>query len=148
MPDEKWIPQKPAIEILCAIQGSLGTENQRVFAKASRNLGAEWAKTLPRAESVDDLMAKIVAYLKDDLRLGQEVALQRDGPCYVIKVTGCHVCHGMLVKDRHGISGACGISLFPIGALTTNLDIKNVRLKEIRKPGPAGDCELVYEVGI
>lgn len=58
MPDEKWIPQKPAFEILCAIQGSLGIENQRVFAKASRNLGAAWAQTIPRAESVDDLMGE------------------------------------------------------------------------------------------
>jgi hypothetical protein len=31
MSDEKLIPQKPALEILCAIQGSLGIENQRVF---------------------------------------------------------------------------------------------------------------------
>jgi hypothetical protein len=146
MPDEKWIPQKPAIEILCAIQGSLGTENQRVFARASRNLGSEWAKSIPRADSVDDLMEKIVAHLKDNLQLAREVSLQRDGGCHVIKISGCYLCHGNLVKERHGISAACGISMFPVGALTANLDIRNVRLREIRKTGPVGECELVYEI--
>lgn len=85
--------------------------------------------------------------MKDDFRLAGDVTLQKDGGCHVIKITGCHVCHGKMVKERHGISAACGISMFPIGAVVTNLDIRNARLKEIRKTGAVGDCELVYEIG-
>jgi hypothetical protein len=36
--------------------------------------------------------------------------------------------------------------MFPVGALIENLKIKNVRLKEIRKSGPVGDCDWVYEI--
>ena len=41
---------------------------------------------------------------------------------------------------------ACAMSMFPVGALTENLKLKNVRLKEIRKPGPVGHCDWVYEI--
>jgi hypothetical protein len=51
-----------------------------------------------------------------------------------------------MVKQQHDIRPACAVSMLPVGALTTNLEIRNVRLKEIRKPGPAGDCDMVYEV--
>jgi hypothetical protein len=147
MSDEKLIPQKPALEILCAIQGSLGIENQRVFAIAGKNLGSEWAKGIARAESVDDLMEKIAAYLREDLRLAPAVTMEKEGKYHVLKVRGCHICHGKMVKERHGIGAACAISMFPVGAVITNLEVKNARLKEIRKPGPVGDCDLVYEIG-
>ena len=43
MSDEKMIPQKPVLEVMCAIQGALGSEeNQKVFAKASMALGKTW----------------------------------------------------------------------------------------------------------
>ena len=36
--------------------------------------------------------------------------------------------------------------MFPVGALTENLKLRNVRMKEIRKPGPVGDCDIVYQI--
>jgi predicted hydrocarbon binding protein len=147
MSNEKVIPQKPAVELLCAIQGSLGEQNQRVFAIAGKKMGSEWAKSIPRAESVDDLMAKIADYLQNGLQLAPSVAMEKEGNCHVIKVRGCHVCHGAMVKERHGIGAACAISIFPIGALVENLGVKSARLKQIRKSGPIGDCDLIYEIG-
>jgi hypothetical protein len=147
MAEEKQVPQDLVHEILCAIQGALGEENQRIFAKAGRKLGAKWASTLERAADVDDLMQKVAAYLQDDLQLGGKIALEKEGTDYVVKVRGCCVCHAQMVRDQHNIKPACAVSMLPVGALTTNLQIKNVRLKEIRKPGPPGDCEMVYEVG-
>jgi hypothetical protein len=147
MSDPKSIPQKPALEILCSIQGALGDQNQRVFALAGKNLGSEWAKSISRAENVDDLMEKIAVYFREDLQLAASVVMEKDGAFHIIKVRGCYVCHGKMVKERHGIGAACAISMFPVGALITNLEIKNVRLKEIRKPGPIGDCDLVYQIG-
>ena len=47
MSEEKMIPQKPVLEIMCSIQGALGEENQRVFAKASMTLGKTWGKSIP-----------------------------------------------------------------------------------------------------
>ncbi len=146
MSPEKLVPPKPLHEVLCAIQGALGEENQRVFARASRDLGKRWARTIPPAKDVDELMEKIRAYLQDDLRLGA-VGLEKRGREHILKVRGCCLCHGAMVKERHGITPACGISLFPVGAVAENLGIRNVRLKGIGKPGPAGDCDLVYEVG-
>ena len=47
------IPQKPVLEVLCAIQGALGEENQKVFAKASMALGKTWGRTIPPAENLE-----------------------------------------------------------------------------------------------
>lgn len=147
MAEGTMVPQKLILEILCAIQGSLGKENQRVFARAGRSLGAEWAATISRAGSVDELMGKMAAYLQEGLQLAETVTFEKEGMDYVLKVRRCAICHGKLVKEKHGISAACAISMFPIGALVRNLGIKNARLKEIRKSGPIGDCHLVYEIG-
>ncbi len=51
---EKMIPQKPVLEVLCAIQGALGEENQKVFAKASLALGKTWGKSVSPTENRDD----------------------------------------------------------------------------------------------
>jgi hypothetical protein len=42
MMERKLVPQKPFLAVLCAIQGALGEENQKVFARASVNLGRKW----------------------------------------------------------------------------------------------------------
>jgi hypothetical protein len=144
--DSKLVPQKPLVEALCAIQGALGDENQRVFAKASMNLGKTWGKNLPKADSLEDLMGKIAIYLQNDFQLAKTVAFAKIGEEYILQVRGCYVCHGKMVKERHNIVPACAISLFPVGAVVENLKIRNARLKEIRKPGTPGDCDLVYEI--
>jgi hypothetical protein len=143
---EKMIPQKPVLEVLCAIQGALGQENQKVFAKASMALGKTWGRTLSPAENLDALMKKIADYLCDDLKLAESITVEKQGQNYIMKNRGCYICHGKIVKERYGIMPACAMSMFPVGALTENLKLKNVRLKEIRKPGPVGDCDWVYEI--
>ena len=140
------IPQKPVLEVLCSIQGALGEENQKVFAKASMSLGKTWGKSVSTAETPDVLMQKIADFLRDDLKLAKSVTLEKQGQEYILKARGCYICHGRLVKERHGITPACAMSMFPVGALTENLKLRNVRLKEIRKPGPVGDCDMVYEI--
>ena len=142
------IPQKPVLEILCSIQGALGEENQKVFARASMTLGKTWARSIPAAENPEALMKKIATYLQDDLKVCKNVTLEKQGEDYILKNRGCYVCHGKLVKEKHGITPACAISMFPVGALTENLKLRNVRMKEIRKPGPIGDCDIVYEVKV
>ena len=146
MSTEKMIPQKPVLEVLCAIQGALGEENQKVFAKASMSMGRVWGKTIPSAENVDALMKKIADYLHDDLKLAESVTVEKQGQDYVVKNRGCYICHGKLVKERYGIMPACAMSMFAVGALAENLKVKNIRLKEIRKPGPVGDCDWIYEI--
>ncbi len=91
-------------------------------------------------------MVKIAAYLNDDLQLGESVESEREGTDYVLKVRGCYVCHGKMVREKHGILPACPVSVFPVGAMRTNLEINNVRLVEIRKPGPNGDCDMIYQI--
>ena len=140
------IPQKPVLEVLCAIQGALGEENQKIFAKASMTLGKTWGKSIPTAENPEDLMKQIAKYLRDDLKLAQSVTIERQGSDYIMKNRGCYICHGKMVKDRFDIKPACAMSMFPVGDLSENLKIRNVRLKEIREPGPVGDCDWVYEV--
>jgi hypothetical protein len=140
------IPQKPVLEVLCTIQGALGPENQKVLAKASMAMGRTRGRTIPAAESSDALMKQIAIYLQDDLKLAQSVTVEKQGKDYIVKNRGCYICHDKLVKERHGIVPACAMSMFPVGALTENLKVRNVRLKEIRKPGPVGDCDWVYEL--
>ena len=146
MPEEKMIPQKPVFEVLCAIQGALGEENQKVFAKASMSMGKTWGKSVAPAKNLDDLMKQIADYLRDDLKLAQNIAVEKQGQEYIVKNRGCYICHGKLVKEKYGILPAYAMSMFPVGALVENLKIKNARLKEIRKPGPIGDCDWVYEI--
>ena len=76
MSSDKLIPQKPVLEVLCAIQGSLGEENQKVFAKASMAMGKTWGKTIPQAENTDALMKQIADYLQNDLQLAQSVTVE------------------------------------------------------------------------
>ena len=144
--ETKLVPQKPLVETLCAIQGALGEENQKVFAKASMNLGKTWGASIPKANNVEDLMGKIAAYLQNDFQLAKSVIFAKADEEYILQVRGCYVCHGKMVKERHNITPACAISLFPVGVVVENLKIRNARLKEIRKPGPPGDCDLVYEI--
>jgi len=144
--NEKLIPQTPVHEILCAIQGALGAENQRVFAKAGMSLGKKWGAAIPRADDIDDLMEKAAAYLKDDLLLAGRIELEKKDHEYIFKVRGCCICHGALVRERHGIKPACAIFMFPVGAAAENLKTKSARLSEIRKAGGPGDCDLVYDI--
>jgi len=144
--EQKMIPQKPVLEVLCAIQGALGEENQKVFAKASMAMGKTWGKSVPPAKNIDAFMKLIAVHLQDDFKLAQSITVEKQGEDYVVKNRGCYICHGKIVKERHGITPACAMSMFPAGALTENLKVKNVRLKEIRKPGPVGDCDWVYEI--
>ncbi len=144
--DTKLVPQKPLIETLCAIQGALGEENQKVFAKASMNLGKTWGTSIPKANNLEDLMSKIATYFQNDFQLAKTVTFAKVGEEYILQVRGCYVCHGKMVKEKHNITPACTISLFPVGAVVENLKIRNARLKEIRKPGTPGDCDLVYEI--
>ena len=146
MSEEKMIPQKPVLEVLCAIQGALGEENQKVFAKASMAMGKTWGKTVPTAENPDALMNQIAKYLRDDLKLAQSITVEKQGKEYIMKNRGCCICHGKMVKEKYDIKPACAMSMFPVGALSENLKIRNIRLKEIRKPGPMGDCDWVYEI--
>ncbi len=146
MTEEKMIPQKPVLEVMCAIQGALGEENQKVFAKASMQTGRTWAKTTPKAENPEALMEKIACYLTEEMKFAKNVTLEKKGDEFILKNRGCYVCHGKLVKERHGITPACIMSMFAVGALSENLKLRNVRLKEIQKPGPIGDCDMVYEI--
>ncbi len=109
-------------------------------------LGKTWGKSIPPAQTSDALMEKIANYIQNDLKLVKSVTLEKQAEEYILKFRGCYICHGKLVKERFGIMPACAISLFPVGALSENLKIRNVRLKEIRKPGPVGDCDMVYEI--
>ena len=146
MSEEKMIPQKPVLEVFCAIQGALGEDNQKVFAKASLALGKTWGKSVTKAENPDALMNQIAKYLQDDLKLAQSITVEKQGQEYIMKNRGCYICHGKMVKDKYGIKPACAMSMFPVGALSENLKLRNIRLKEIRKPGPSGDCDWVYEI--
>ena len=148
MTENNLVPQKPLVEALCAIQGALGEENQKVFAKASMSLGKTWGKGSPKAKNLEDLMNQIAVYLQNEYQLAKNVNFVKEDAAYVLQVRGCYVCHGKLVKERHGITPACAISMFPVGAIVENLKMRNVRLKEIRKPGKLGDCDLVYEAKI
>jgi hypothetical protein len=146
MSDEKTVPQKPVLEVLCSIQGALGEDNQKVFAKASMAQGRTWGKSIPPAETADALMEKIASYLQNELKIAKDVQFEKKDQEYVLKFRGCYICHGKLVTERFGIKPACAISMFPVGALTANLKLHNVRLKEIRKPGQIGDCDMAYEI--
>jgi hypothetical protein len=146
VPEETMIPQKPVLEVLCAIQGALGEDNQKVFAKASMAQGRHWGTSIPTAQTPEDLMEKVAAYFQDSLKIAKSIKFEKKDQEFILQFRGCYICHGKLVKERYGITPACAVSMFPVGALSANLKLRNVRLKEIRKPGVVGDCDMIYEI--
>jgi len=146
MSEEKMIPQKPVLELFCALQGALGEDNQKVFAKASMYQGKSWGQSIATAQSPESLMQKIADYFQNELKIAKSVTYEKNNEELVLKFRGCYICHGKLVKERYDLKPACAVSMFPVGALISNLKLRNVGLKEIRKPGPVGDCDMVYEV--
>jgi len=143
---DRLIPQRRFSEILLELQGALEEDNQAVFGRASINLGREWANTINPPHSIEELMEKVADYFQNGLRIHESVKFEREGNDYVFKIKGCHACQAEVVKKKFGISPACILYMFPIGAVRTFFKIKSARLKESRKPGPPGDCELVYEI--
>jgi hypothetical protein len=146
MSEEKMIPQKPVLELFCALQGALGEDNQKVFAKASMFQGKSWGQSIASAQSPEILMQKIADYFQNELKIAKSVTFEKNNEELVLKFRGCYICHGKLVKERYDLKPACAVSMFSVGALAANLKLRNVCLKEIRKPGPIGDCDMAYEV--
>ncbi len=113
MTEEKLIPQKPVLEVLCSIQGALGEDNQKVFAKASMAQGRNWGESIPPAQIPEDLMEKVAAYFQDNLKIAKNVKLEKKNQEFILQFRGCYICHGKLVKERYGIVPACAVWMFP-----------------------------------
>ncbi len=103
-------------------------------------------KSVPPAQSPDSLMEKIANYFQEELKIAKNVKFEINGHKIILQFRGCYICHEKLVTERYGITPACAVSMFAVGDLAENLKIRNVRLKEIRKPGPVGDYDMVYEI--
>ena len=77
MAEEKMIPQKPVLEVLCSIQGALGGDNQKVFAKASMAQGRNWGESIPTAQTPEDLMETVSTYFQDNLKIAKSVKFEK-----------------------------------------------------------------------
>ncbi len=124
----------------------MGEENQKIFTKVNNALGKTTGNSVPPAKNLEALMQKIADYLRDNLKLAENITVEKQGQNYIMKNRGPCICHGKLVKERYEIKPACAMSLFPAGALSENLKIKNDRLKESRKQRPIGNCAWFYEI--
>ena len=117
---------------------------RRYSQKQVMHLGKTSSNSVPPAKNLEALMQQIADYLRDDLKLAENITVEKQRQDYIMKNRGRYICHGKLVKERYEIKPACAMSLFPAGALTENLKIKNVRLKESHKPGPLATATGVY----
>ncbi len=64
------------------------------------------------AKNLEALMQQIADYLRDDLKLAENITGEKQGQDYIMKNRGRYICHGKLVKERYGIMPACAVSFF------------------------------------
>lgn len=115
--------------------------------KLKSKIGSEWAeefkeKTGNKLDG-EDFNRALEKYLNEDLRFCDEVKVMGKGDELSIGVKGCHICHGNEELKREGQSPLCPI--VPTGLFSVSrVAGRRATLKEVRKPGVVGECEICY----
>jgi hypothetical protein len=117
--------------------------------KLKARIGSVWAddfKKKTEAEGgVADFAADLEDFLGNDLRFCEKVEVNEENGELQLKVRGCHLCFGNEELRREGSPALCPIvptGLFSISRVGRN----KATLKEVKKNGVVGDCEIVYKV--
>jgi hypothetical protein len=61
---------------------------------------------VPPAKNLEALMQQIANYLHDDVKLAENITVEKQGRDCVMENRGRYMCHGKLVKERCEIKTA------------------------------------------
>lgn len=118
--------------------------------KVKARIGSEWAEGFRSKAGTgldgEEFRRALEDYLRDDLRFSEQVKVEDSEGGLKIEVRGCHICHGNEELRHEGSPTLCPIiptGLFSISRTTG----KKATLREVRKNGVVGECEISYEVG-
>lgn len=123
--------------------------NAREVEKIKARIGSEWAEEFRaragRELQGEDFNQALEDYLVNELRFCEEARVIGDGDDLSIEVKGCHICHGNELLKAEGQPALCPIvptGLFSISRVAG----RKASLREVRKNGVVGECEICYAV--
>lgn len=118
--------------------------------KVKSRIGSQWAEDFKRKAATrlegEDFRRALEEYLRDDLRFSEQVKVEGNGDDLRVEVRGCHICHGNEELRREGAPTLCPI--IPTGLFSiSRVSGKKATLREVRKNGVVGECEIHYGLG-
>lgn len=123
--------------------------NAKDIEKIKARIGSEWAEEF-RAITGRELQGEefnraLEDYLVNELRFCEEARVKGEGDGLSIEVKGCHICHGNELLKAEGQPALCPI--VPTGLFSVSrVAGRKANLREVRKRGVVGECEICYEV--
>jgi hypothetical protein len=122
----------------------------RDVEKLKSRIGSEFAEEF-RARTGTKLEGEefnraLEDYLLNELRFCDQVAVKGEGDDLSIEVKGCHICHGNELLKAEGGPALC--PMVPTGLFSiSRVSDRRASLREVRKNGVVGECEICYKVG-
>jgi hypothetical protein len=122
----------------------------RDVEKLKSRIGSEFAEEF-RARTGTKLEGEefnraLEDYLQNELRFCDQVAVKGEGDDLSIEVKGCHICHGNELLKAEGEPALC--PMVPTGLFSiSRVSDRRASLREVRKNGVVGECEICYKVG-
>lgn len=112
-------------------------------------IGSSWADEFrDKAGEVENLVDFAKAYedfLRDELSFCREVGVEGSDGELSVDVKGCHICFGNELLRKEGSPTMCPI--IPTGLFSIRRVLgRNASLSQVIKPGPVGECRIVYHV--
>jgi len=117
--------------------------------KVKSRIGSVWAGDFKaRAGGIlkgEEFNRAFEDYLRNDLRFSENVSVHGKDGELSIEVRGCHICHGNEELRREGDPALCPI--VPTGLFSlSRVAGEKATLREVRKNGVVGDCEICYKL--
>lgn len=123
--------------------------NAKEVEKVKARIGSQWAEEF-RARTGSKLEGEefnraLEDYLANELRFCEEARVKGGGEELSIEVKGCHICHGNELLKAEGQPALCPI--VPTGLFSiSRVGGRKANLREVRKNGVVGECEICYAV--
>ena len=112
-------------------------------------IGSTWAEDFQRKSgSIDEMRDFAAAYedfLRQELNFCEDVKVEGSDGELMVDIKGCHICFGNDELRKEGSPTMC--PLIPTGLFSLRrVAGKNASLARVDKPGPVGECRIVYQV--
>ncbi|GAB4327075.1 MAG: hypothetical protein Kow0069_33860 [Promethearchaeota archaeon] len=149
------VPYSLFFKVWYNLQKSLGPEEKKsVLTKVGRAIGKEI-----RTEGVEDeeaLLKRLREFLESEWGLSGEVEVElvrdNDGNATHLRthLQKCAMCPAnTYFKKRDGGQPACMFPPVVMAALSKfrkKFGLKNLAFEEVKKPGPVGECEMLFRI--
>lgn len=117
-------------------------------AKMGSILADDWVKAQGKLPiTLEEFVESYNRYLEESFRFAEAARVRvTDNKGIELAVKGCHLCFGNELLRKENQKTACPIIRMTANAILRSTG-KRVTLKEVKKPGPIGECYIEYEIG-